>query len=88
MGAEQCDQFSGQKCQESHCQSGVAKEGECDPDPPSPDQYTCPLGLTEEGLMFDDNKIHWFCQNANLEVVDVYRETTAPGGTVCKTDHK
>ena len=89
MGADQCDELSGQKCDESHCQSGVAPDDECEPDPPAPDQYSCPLGMSEdEGLMFDENKIHWFCQNPDLEVVDVYRESTAPGETICKTDHK
>ena len=85
MGADQCDKPSGDQCLESHCQSGVAQDGECDPEMP----FSCPLGVTDsEGLVFDDYKIHWLCYDSTLDKVNVYTKTEAPGGTICTTDHK
>ena len=84
MGGEQCNETSDKRCVESHCQSGVAQDDVCSELP-----FHCPLGLTEEeGLTFDDYKIHWFCYDSVLGNVDVYKEKEALGGTICRTDHK
>jgi len=89
MGGDQCNGPSSEMCEELHCQSGVADDSVCEPEDP----ISCPLGETEEeGLVFDDYKVHWFCYDSNDSnnpgKVDVYMETQAPEGTVCTTTHK
>ena len=85
MGEDQCNGPSSERCEESHCWSGVTDDSVCDHEVP----IVCPLGQTaDEGLVFDDYKIHWFCYDSILGNVDVYKEKEALGGTICRTDHK
>ena len=88
MTTDQCDEMSSHDCLPNHgCQSGVVNEPQNCPDEPS--QFSCPLGADGQGLDHDGEKIQWFCTGESpIDVVDIYKLSEAPGGTVCSTDHK
>jgi len=87
MTTDQCDKESSHDCLPSHgCQSGVANPADC---PADPQQFSCKVGADGSGLVHDGDRIHWFCTGENLmDIVDIYDLDSAPGGTVCRTDHE